>query len=109
MTLIDWFFLSGIMALLTIAFLIVMVQVAKWAVREMRPRPAPQPPARLKKSPSEQCTYDVASATAADFKIVYTGKGFTEGMPVFVTISSRTGPAVRYWRDPLTFTPCVED
>lgn len=106
---VDLLLLAAILALVLLGLFIFIVQVAKWAVRETHPRPTPQPVAKPKKWPPVQYTYDAPSERSGDFKIVYTGRGTIDGMPMYIGIASPSGAPIRYRHDPPRRYPSSEE
>lgn len=105
----DLLFGTAIVALITVAFFILFLQLVKRSPPKTQPRPTRQSPEERWEALVRNHTFDKPSGKALELKIVNTGRGTVEGMPLFVGIASRTGPTVRYRRDPVRTTPPIED
>lgn len=100
---------TAIVALITAALFIVVVHLVKRSPPKTQPRPTRLSTEERWEALVRNHTFDKPSGKALDLRIVNTGRGTVEGMPLFVGIASRTGPTVRYRRDPVMITPPSED
>lgn len=105
----DLLFGTAIVALITAALFIVVVHLVKRSPPRTRPRPTRLSTEERWEALVRNHTFDKPSEKALELRIVNSGRGTVEGMPLFVGIASQTGPTVRYRRDPVRTAPPIED